>query len=143
MAVKHAYRKSQSVISQYGRIWMNEHGFVSNFDKLSCSKEQLLELPNFVDAATFKNDSIVPEDQETESETSEDSASKPSDEDYEDFFLTLEEEADPDDFNSEGYLNMDYVNKKLREQDWPTLSGSTRKVHTDNARRKAEETTGE
>lgn len=143
MALKHAFRRNESVISMYGTLKFNEHGFLTNIDELDASEAQLLELPNIVDGATFKDDRIEPTAAPTDEEGGNGTGSKdtpPTDEEYGAYLLELHASATEAQINSEGYLEMDFLNEKLREKGWPILSGTKRKKLTDAARAAAKTT---
>lgn len=146
MALKHAFRRNESVISMYGTLKFNEHGFLSNFEELDASEEQLLELPNIIDAATFKDDRIETASQPTDQEGGNGEGQQdqpPTDDEYGTYIAGLHSTATDEQINSEGYLEMDYLNEKLREKGWPILSGTKRKKLTDAAREAAKTSTPE
>lgn len=128
MALKHAFRCGENVISSYGVLKFNEYGFLTNMEELDASEEQLLELPNIVDAATFKDGSIDLVSTAEPAPTEEDQP--PTDAEYIDFIKELHEVATEDQLNSEGYLEMDFLNSELRDKGWPILSGTKRKKLT-------------
>lgn len=137
MALKHAFRRNESVISMYGTLKFNEHGFLTNIEELDASEAQLLELPNIIDGATFKDDRIEPTTAPTDEEGGNGTGGKdtpPTDEEYSAYILELHASATEAQINSEGYLEMDFLNEKLRGKGWPILSGTKRKKLTDAAR---------
>lgn len=123
-AVKHSFRVNEKVITTYGTVELDDRGFVTNLDKLKCTEEQLLELPNFVSGETFAKpaDARIPvEGQQTQ--TNNDPT--PTDEDYGKFIKELVDGGAK--VNSEGYIDMEVLNGKLREKKWPIVSGTKRK----------------
>lgn len=137
MAIKHAYRQNENVITQYGEVNINNYGFVTNLETLNCSEEELLELPNFINGATFKSNEDESQTQEEKQEepAKVEKAKSPTEAEYKEFILKLEASKEgQSQLNSEGYLEMDYLNKELRAVNWPIIAGAKRKSLTDKAR---------
>lgn len=127
-AVKHAFRQNEKIITTYGTVELDERGFVKNLDKLNCSEEQLLELPNFVSGATFNKPADVRTPVEGQ-QTEETKDNLPTDDDYAKLIKELIDGGAK--VNSEGYIDMEVLNAALRDKKWPIVSGTKRKTYQD------------
>jgi len=129
--VRHLKKRACVVNTMYGEIQLDDEGGVTNQSDLDCSTEELLDLPNFVDAELFapqpEAGSVKQAREATEQTTAAKASSSggPSDEDYADIIAELIDGGAA--CTSEGYIQMDVLNATLRERDLPTISGTRRK----------------
>jgi len=129
--VRHLKKRACVINTMYGELQLDEEGGVTNQSDLDCSTEDLLDLPNFVDAKLFaprpEAGSVKQAREATEQTTAAKASSSagPSDADYADIIAELIDDGAA--CTSEGYIQMDVLNATLRERDLPTISGTRRK----------------
>jgi len=133
--VRHLKKRACVINTMYGEVQLDAEGGVTNQSDLDCSTEDLLDLPNFMDAKLFaprpEAGSVKQAREATEQTTAKKASSSagPSDQEYGDFIAELIS-ADAA-CTSEGYIQMDVLNAALREADMPTISGTRRKEISD------------
>lgn len=130
MAVKHIYRRNEVLHTQFGTVELNEEGYIKNLEDFDAAEEDFLTLPNLIDGNTFRGSTASEEKAPTETSTKKDgkkSSKAFTDADYLPILKEIEKNAPEDKMNSEGFLDMDYLNGILREKGVPILSGGKRK----------------
>lgn len=142
MRVKHVRLKGEEVNTHLGLVRLDEDGFVINGNEFEKGGASLLELPTFIDAELFAGQrgpaiEVFETRQDAGVSLSGQEISPaaslrtvPTDEVYWSVIERLAE--DENTLNSEGYVDMDVLNGKLKEFGFPILSGARRKVITDN-----------
>jgi len=132
--VRHMKKRACVINTRYGEIQLDETGGVTNQEDLKVSTEDLLALPNFVDAKIFEPH---PESAAAKRARTAEAAEPlkvstpagPSDEEYGDIIAELIDQGAA--CTGEGYIQMDELNAALREKDLPILSGTRRKDISD------------
>jgi len=133
--VRHMKKRACVINTMYGELKLDETGGVINQEDLKVSTEDLLALPNFVDAEIFEPqpEAASVKRAREEAEKAEPlkvrSSSTPSDEEYGDIIAELIDQGAA--CTGEGYIQMDELNAALRERDLPILSGTRRKDISD------------
>lgn len=133
--VRHLKKRACVVNTRYGEIQLDETGGVVGQGDLKCSAEDLLTLPNFVDAKLFEprpEAARVKQAREAAEKTAAEKTSSPagpSDQEYGDFIADLISTGAA--CTGEGYIQMDVLNAALREADMPVLTGTRRKEISD------------
>lgn len=118
--VRHETLKGESVFTMYGEVKLDQDGYVSNLGELTGSGQQLVkDVPHFVDATVFP----LPREN-TAIELSEDEV----------YLEAIKEFLDlGGDLNTDGYAEMEDLNKFLSEKGLKAISGTRRKELTDAA----------
>lgn len=122
MSVRHGFLKDQPVDTRYGRAHLDSKGVVANLKKLSCNEEELLSVPGFVPTDETPEDIKIEEAPEP---PVVETMPTPQPSDYFEVIRELKEAGAP--VNSEGYIEMAFLNAHLREENLPLLTGTQRK----------------
>lgn len=130
MVIRHSYLKNTEVNTELGLVKLDSRGLVRNlvdFEKPLA----FLKIPDFLNAELFPPEGLKPgqpvwpEDEEKKL--------NPSDDEY--WTVIQELEASPEALNSEGYVDIELLNRRLREKRLRPLTGPRRKEITLRRRR--------
>lgn len=131
MIARHLYLHSQELVSSRGRIKLDEQGIVTNPQDIEGGHDGLIDFypETFLDTRAFPPLYAKAEPRKaTEARPTETISEIPSptDADYSQLIQDLMEQANCP-INSEGYIEMPYLNEAIKARGWRSITGTRRK----------------
>lgn len=134
MKVRHPHLRSEEVLTRLGSLKLDEGGVVTNLEELGIRPEEVLKLPEFVDADLFPPSPNAYKKVETESSKDKEPETDNLDQHKE---LLRKLLAAGTKMNSEGYIDMPTFLDALKEAKLPSITGAQRKELQDSLRNEA------
>jgi len=142
MRIRHQYRTSQRVSTRHGAVVLDKQGYVTNMQDLPVTAEAMLKLPNFINGDLFappKEAKLVepkkveepiketpPPEEVPSGEPMPEPPIEATDEQYAAVISLMRGEGAPT--SSEGFVDMEALNSRLKEMGYALLTGEKRKA---------------